>query len=125
MTPVFRLSFDDADGFFVEEEDVIGGADIGGVFADGDAGPALKLSSVRDWTIQPAAVSWASIALRAICSAFWLAAGAVLGAAMVWGLLRKERKYKYAIFWAGFTRWEFTEWAALSSSRSSPLVANG
>lgn len=34
---VFAFRFDDADGFLVDEKDVIGRADVGKVFADGDA----------------------------------------------------------------------------------------
>jgi hypothetical protein len=92
VAPVLGFGFHNANRLLVEEEDVIGGADVGGVFTDGDGRAALKLKSARDWTIQPAAVSWASIALWAICSAFWLAVGAVLGAAMIGGITCVERK---------------------------------
>jgi hypothetical protein len=42
----FLLGLDDADRLAIDEEDVVGGAGVGGVFADGLAGPSLKLDGV-------------------------------------------------------------------------------
>ena len=39
----FLFGFDDADGLFVDEKDVIGGADVGLVLADGDVRAGIEV----------------------------------------------------------------------------------
>jgi hypothetical protein len=63
MTPILRLGLDDAGCAPIDEQDVIGGTNIGLVFTDGD-------TLADAWTLQPASTSLASIWSRAICSGF-------------------------------------------------------
>ena len=66
------LGLDDADRFFIDEEDVVSGAGVCLELADGLAFASWASQAFFPWTAQPAARSWASIASRAICSGFWL-----------------------------------------------------
>ena len=66
----FALGFNDADGFLVDEQHVVGRADVSRPFAHGlpDAGGEVDFLL---HTTQPAARSCASMRSRACCSGFW------------------------------------------------------